>query len=1453
MLSKICLSCCEQPCARRRPLPQCCIYGRRSMAGVFARQVVAAPTGSGKTGVMELAILGLLSRNISEAGEYVRQAGSLKTIYLAPSKALVQERVTDWRNRFGASLNLVCVEVTGDTQATNTNDLDAADIICTTPEKFDSLTRGGESNGNTRFFSEVALVLIDEVHLVAEKRGSALEAGAVSRIKMVSSFREMRELPISSVRFVAVSATVSNPEDVARWLNVPPQGLLVFGDEMRPVKLHTIVRGYTPTKTDFLFERRLDDYLPGILAEHSQRRPALVFCSSRKGTAETAVKLMENTSRGLPPGACGAFVYERAQLARLQEAAKLVSNKQLQQLLPSGIAFHHAALEPQDRARIEHLFLERAIMVLCTTSTLATGVNLPAHLVVLKGTRRWSGEAGEGYKEYDRSTCLQMIGRAGRPQFDTHGTAVIMTQISHVHRYQTLAAGSEVLESQLKEQLSEYLNAEIVLRTISDISMAVNWLKSTFLYVRMKAKPQHYGLPAAVQSEAAFDKLLMEKLILSTAKLLEKHDLVKTDEDEFMLHPTKAGTLMAHHYIQLQTTIQMLAVPKHASMPDLLSLLARSQEFSGIKLRRGEKKVLNAINKSVGEGRVRFCVPDPNRSQRPKERIATGPEKIFIMVNDALSNDPSDTLDFSMKQELAQVFKSGARILACMAKLYAHKECLAASANALMLQKCLRQRMWDNSRHQCRQLAGVGRQMTERLAAAGISTLRELHAADPRRIESAAQRHFPFGNQIQEELRVIMAPAVKLEITPLSWLPGGKLSLQLKVERTEEPRDADAKSFAKLVAGSIHDDKLLLCESLCLETFPSPYTVRLTTKTGPQGKEGVNIVASIIHDKMIGLDTSTKRSIATHTALKGGVPASECLPSFSAAATEQVAAPPATTAAKPTPIQPEGLTMSRSQHESLFADTGLSDCEDEQGEDEHASQRSLSDGEQNIKGQQAQQLRTPLKPSNGAGQQQQHLPGGKARARQDAENGPLLGCLTKPRVAATPKRTGSALPAAPRRKQQAVKRVTTPVQKAASALGSRDGAGTSLGTPGTFDRFRFGRPDSIAPAAGQKREPSSLSTSPMEMEQDGEAARQHPTLAIVQRKARKLMEEAGRSTSTMGQGASMGQQSSLFLSPHTTFKALSRQPLTSKSRAPSPATAPLSSSNTGSAQSSQSQPLEPRQGFWTQFQEPDTGEGLGRSSVRRGARQGAGQPAGLWGGYRDLAFRSREDLGETCAGRKPSLKTDEAGEPWGLATLLEEEEASASFGLACDQVPAAKNASAAPATNFNRLLASPHIRTAAARPAAVQSRGTDMYPATMTAGQHIPPAAKPPSSEIIDLSTPPRQHVPARAKKSLLYRLYQAEAGGFAVGNLSPARDAPSFLTTASDMLGPAPSIKSGTGSARTDPRQAEVKMQRKEFRSNEADSSENSGKDRAAGVPLVQEQPAEAVEDEYSSVFSFL
>lgn len=215
--------------------------------------VISAPTGSGKTVLFELCILRLLSRFISEEGRFIHVKGTLKTIYIAPSKALVQEKLRDWNHKFG-SWGINCLELTGDNETYNIRNIQEADIILTTPEKFDAVTRYRIKDGGLSFFSDISLVLIDEVHLLNDPRGAALEA-IVSRIKMLARKPEMKLNPLSHVRFLAVSATVPNIEDLAEWLMVPVQGVKKFGEEMRPVKLTTRVYGYTAAKNDFLFEK----------------------------------------------------------------------------------------------------------------------------------------------------------------------------------------------------------------------------------------------------------------------------------------------------------------------------------------------------------------------------------------------------------------------------------------------------------------------------------------------------------------------------------------------------------------------------------------------------------------------------------------------------------------------------------------------------------------------------------------------------------------------------------------------------------------------------------------------------------------------------------------------------------------------------------------------------------------------------------------------------------------------------------------------------------------------------------------------------------------------------------------------------------------------------------------------------------------------------------------------
>lgn len=208
--------------------------------------VLSAPTGSGKTAIMELAICRLL---------HTFQNGQFKVVYQAPTKSLCTERHRDWEKRF-AALDLKCAELTGDTDHTHLTSVQTASIIVTTPEKWDSVTRKWKDH--IRLMQMVRLFLIDEVHILRESRGATLEA-VVSRMKSVGS----------NVRFVALSATVPNPEDVAVWLGKDstnqhlPAHRERFSEEFRPVQLQKFVYGYPAKSNDFIFDKILESKYVG--------------------------------------------------------------------------------------------------------------------------------------------------------------------------------------------------------------------------------------------------------------------------------------------------------------------------------------------------------------------------------------------------------------------------------------------------------------------------------------------------------------------------------------------------------------------------------------------------------------------------------------------------------------------------------------------------------------------------------------------------------------------------------------------------------------------------------------------------------------------------------------------------------------------------------------------------------------------------------------------------------------------------------------------------------------------------------------------------------------------------------------------------------------------------------------------------------------------------------------
>ncbi|EGN95664.1 hypothetical protein SERLA73DRAFT_76746 [Serpula lacrymans var. lacrymans S7.3] len=427
--------------------------------------IISAPTGSGKTVLFELAIIRMVSASFPTAK-------TARCVYVAPTKALCTEKYQEWVNKFGG-LGIKCSELTGDTVHFGKSawgDAKNAQIIVTTGEKWDSLTRNWDEQ--SRILSQIQLFLVDEVHILNESRGSTLEV-VVSRMKARGS----------GVRFVLVSATVPNIEDVASWIgslksDCQPAKIYQFGEEFRPCKLSRFVYGVLKPKNqnDFVFAHVLDSRLFSILQKHSSNKPALIFVPTRKGTMVTAKHL--------------AKAYEDAVKCKQPlpwstptHIDQDFHDKDIRLLAAAGIGVHHAGLNFEDRRLIEDMFMKKTLRVVVATSTLAVGVNLrkspvytqkidnsnrfsAAYVVIIKGVKVYqNGEV----KEYSDLDVMQMMGRAGRPQFDTEGVAVILCEAELEHKYRALVQGTTNLESSLHLNLTEHLNSEIGLGTIANI------------------------------------------------------------------------------------------------------------------------------------------------------------------------------------------------------------------------------------------------------------------------------------------------------------------------------------------------------------------------------------------------------------------------------------------------------------------------------------------------------------------------------------------------------------------------------------------------------------------------------------------------------------------------------------------------------------------------------------------------------------------------------------------------------------------------------------------------------------------------------------------------------------------------------------------------------------------------------------------------------------------------
>ncbi|CDJ40308.1 sec63 domain-containing DEAD/DEAH box helicase, putative [Eimeria tenella] len=626
--------------------------------------LLCAPTGAGKTNVAMLAMLNVIGQYRNATTGAIDLKG-FKIIYISPMKALVAEQVQAFSQRlqpFGISVR----ELTGDANLTREK-IEETQVIVTTPEKWDIITRKAGERAYTQL---VRLVIIDEIHLLHDTRGPVLEAIVARTIRQIEMSQE-------HIRLVGLSATLPNYEDVAVFLRVKPErGLFVFGNHYRPVPLKQTYIGIKDKKAIRRYNTMNDVTYEKVL-ECAGKNQVLIFVHSRKETVKTAKFICDAAlQKDTLPRFLQSFSASRE---ILQAEAEAVKTQDLKDLLPYGFAVHHAGLPRTDRKLVEDLFADRHIQVLVSTATLAWGVNLPAHTVIIKGTQVYLPEKG-AWSELSPMDILQMMGRAGRPQYDTGGHAILITQHSELQFYLSLNNQQLPIESQMIQCLPDMLNAEIVLGSVRSREDAVHWLGYTYLYVRMLKAPSLYGIP---QEMVVGDKLLEQyciNLADSALKTLDRHFLIKYDKRTGTIHVTAMGRVASHYYIKYQT----IAVYNEHLKPtlsdiELLRLFSLSSEFKYMPVREEEKLELQRLMERVP-------IPVKGSPDEPSS-------KVNVLLQAYISKLKLE--GFAMMADMVYVQQSASRIMRAIFDICLRRGWAQLAIRALQLCNEVQGRMWS--------------------------------------------------------------------------------------------------------------------------------------------------------------------------------------------------------------------------------------------------------------------------------------------------------------------------------------------------------------------------------------------------------------------------------------------------------------------------------------------------------------------------------------------------------------------------------------------------------------------------------------------------------------------------------------------------------------------------------------------------------------------------------------
>lgn len=351
-------------------------------AGVFkgGNLLLVSPSASGKTLIGELACVNTVLKNKGKA------------VFLVPLKAIAHEKYGDFKRRYD-DLGVKIGISTGDFY-TFAEDLENVDIMILTYERFCSLLRL-----NPLFLKDIRLIVIDEIqNLSEEQRGSRLE-------NIIMRLRNFENLQL-----LALSGTIGNPEQLARWLNCK---LII--SKSRPVPLDTFI---------LTAEDKNEAIRKLVTAFLRKKCQILIFVSRRRDAESLAVKLSNLTRPFIKVDEISEMNLMIS--SNLRNEKNMLTSK-IVKLALNGVSFHHAGLSMTTRSLVEEAFKKGLIKVLVCTTTLSTGINFPAHIVILRDLLIAKLDYENfNIDEININKIFQILGRAGRPTYGEKGYSIIL-------------------------------------------------------------------------------------------------------------------------------------------------------------------------------------------------------------------------------------------------------------------------------------------------------------------------------------------------------------------------------------------------------------------------------------------------------------------------------------------------------------------------------------------------------------------------------------------------------------------------------------------------------------------------------------------------------------------------------------------------------------------------------------------------------------------------------------------------------------------------------------------------------------------------------------------------------------------------------------------------------------------------------------------------------------------